>query len=42
MHTPADNRVAVAAYESCGLRRLHSTEAMVRDAQTSTNHTATG
>jgi GNAT superfamily N-acetyltransferase len=42
VHTPADNRVAVAAYESCGLRRLHSTEAMVRDAQTSTNHTATG
>ena len=40
VHTPADNRTAVAAYEACGLRRLHSTEALVR-AQASTNATAT-
>lgn len=42
VHTPADNEVAVAAYESCGLRRLHSTEAMVRSRQASTENTATG
>jgi ribosomal protein S18 acetylase RimI-like enzyme len=42
VHTPADNQVAVAAYESCGLRRLHSTEAMLRSRQVSRNHTATG
>jgi GNAT superfamily N-acetyltransferase len=42
VHTPADNRTAVAAYQSCGLRPLHSTEALVRDAQTSTNHATTG
>lgn len=40
VHTPADNRIAVAAYEACGLRPMHSTEAMVRT-QASTNATAT-
>jgi len=40
VHTPADNRTAVAAYEACGLRPLHSTEALIRP-QASTNATAT-
>ena len=37
VHTPASNRTAVAAYESCGLRPLQSTEALVRRAQVSTS-----
>jgi ribosomal protein S18 acetylase RimI-like enzyme len=41
VHTPADNGVAVAAYEACGLRRLHSTEALMRDRQANTKPTAT-
>lgn len=37
VHTPAFNTGAVAAYVSCGLRPLQSTEDLVRGAQLSTN-----